>query len=328
MSYKKLKTNILLNIIMSSKTNNRYSSGKNNFERRVKNGKPNPKYVDLLEVDKPIAGQNFGCFSFITPEKILKQREMFFFDEFLKKWELSKSMEKFTQFLNFLSYKYKVSFEDVIKDYEEFIKEERENILTTSIEADYKTFLDNSEEELEKQFNVKNNFQTSVRGFKCRGNFASQEEAELRAKLLREADPNFDIFVGPVGQWLCWDPEAYKTGKTEYMEEELNQLMGEKVKNETFAKNAFEQRIKDTKKKAIEDNIKNAEKSGNALTQTIDEDGNLIGIQNTQEKVLLEKDAISVADIRSELFDGDNIVIGNTDNGRSELVSGPFVVPK
>lgn len=313
---------------MSSKTNNRSSSGKNNFERRVKNGKPNPKYVDLLEVDKPIAGQNFGCFSFITPEKILKQREMFFFDEFLKKWELSKSMEKFTQFLNFLSYKYKVSFEDVIKDYEEFIKEERENILTTSIEADYKTFLDNSEEELEKQFNVKHNFQTSVRGFKCRGNFASQEEAELRAKLLREADPNFDIFVGPVGQWLCWDPEAYKTGKTEYMEEELNQLMGEKVKNETFAKNAFEQRIKDTKKKAIEDNIKNAEKSGNALTQTIDEDGNLIGIQNTQEKVLLEKDAISVADIRSELFDGDNIVIGKTDNGRSELVSGPFVVLK
>lgn len=313
---------------MSSKTNNRSSSGKNNFERRVKNGKPNPKYVDLLEVDKPIAGQNFGCFSFITPEKILKQREMFFFDEFLKKWELSKSMEKFTQFLNFLSYKYKVSFEDVIKDYEEFIKEERENILTTSIEADYKTFLDNSEEELEKQFNVKHNFQTSVRGFKCRGNFASQEEAELRAKLLREADPNFDIFVGPVGQWLCWDPEAYKTGKTEYMEEELNQLMGEKVKNETFAKNAFEQRIKDTKKKAIEDNIKNAEKSGNALTQTIDEDGNLIGIQNTQEKVLLEKDTISVADIRSELFDGDNIVIGKSDNGRSELVSGPFVVSK
>jgi len=325
--YKKLRTNILLNNIMS-KTNNHSSSGKNNFERRVKNGQPNPKYVDLLEVDKPIAGQNFGCFSFITPEKILKQREMFFFDEFLKKWELSKSMEKFTQFLNFLSYKYKVSFEDVIKDYEEFIKEERENILTTSIEADYKTFLDNSEEELEKQFNVKNNFQTSVRGFKCRGNFASQEEAELRAKLLREADPNFDIFVGPVGQWLCWDPEAYKTGKTEYMEEELNQLMGEKVKNETFAKNAFEQRIKDTKKKAIEDNIKNAEKSGNLLTQTIDEDGNLIGIQNTQEKVLLEKDAISVADIRSELFDGDNIVIGKSDNGRSELVSGPFVVPK
>ena len=101
---------------------------KSKFERKTtKDGKPNPKYVDLLEVDKAIAGQNYGCFSFLTPEKILKQREMFFFEEFLKKWEFSKSMEKFAQFLNFVSYKYKVSFDDVMKDYEEFVKEERAN---------------------------------------------------------------------------------------------------------------------------------------------------------------------------------------------------------
>lgn len=298
---------------------------KSSFERKLtRNGQPNPKYVDLLELDKPIAGQNFGCFSFITPEKILKQRDLYFFKEFLNKWEFAKSMEKFTQFLNFLSFKYKVSFEDVMKDYEDFVKEERDLIIQSSIEDDYKTFLDKNEDQLEKDFNIKHNFQTSVRGFKSRGNFATQEEAELRAKLLREADPNFDIFVGPVGQWLCWDPESYKTGKTEYMEEELNQLMQEKTKNETFAKNAFDQRIKDTKKKAIEENMRNAEKSGNLLTQTIDDDGNLIGIQNTQERNLLEKESISVGDIRSELFDGENVVIGKSDYGQSELKSGPF----
>ena len=39
------------------------------FDRKVrKDGSTNPKYVDLLEVDKPIAGQGYGCFSFITPE--------------------------------------------------------------------------------------------------------------------------------------------------------------------------------------------------------------------------------------------------------------------
>ena len=55
------------------------------FERKLrKDGSENPKYVDLLELDKPIAGQQFGCFSFISPEKILKQREMFYFQEFLK----------------------------------------------------------------------------------------------------------------------------------------------------------------------------------------------------------------------------------------------------
>ena len=73
------------------------------FERKQKkDGSPNSKYVDLLEVDKPIAGQNFGCFSFISPENILKQREMFYFEEFIKQWDMNKSMEKFHQFLNYL----------------------------------------------------------------------------------------------------------------------------------------------------------------------------------------------------------------------------------
>ena len=148
---------------------------KKGFERKQKkDGSSNNKYVDLLEVDKPIAGQTFGCFSFISPEKILKQREMFFFEEFLKQWEMNKSMEKFHQFLNFISFKYKLQFEEVIKDFETFVKEERETIIKSSIEDDYKTFLDRDEDELEKKFNVKHNFQTSVKGFKARGNFASQ----------------------------------------------------------------------------------------------------------------------------------------------------------
>jgi len=156
------------------------------------------------------------------------------------------------------------------------------------------------------------------------------EEAELRCKMLREVDPNHDVFVGPIGMWMPWDPEAYKTGRVEYMEEELNKLMSEKVKNETNAKTAFEQRLKETKQKAIEENIKNAEKSGNALTQTIDGEGNLVGIanMNTQESVLVEKaekEEISVSDIRSELFESENVVIGKSDNGQSLLVSGPFV---
>lgn len=296
------------------------------FERKLrKDGSDNPKYVDLLELDKPIAGQQFGCFSFITPEKILKQREMFLFEEFLKKWEFSKSMEKFHQFINFMSFKYKLNFEDVMKDYEGFVKEERDNIISSSIEDDYKTFLDKNEDELEKQFNIKHNFQTSVRGFKSRGNFATQEEAEMRAKLLRESDSSFDVFVGPVGQWLCWDPEAYKTGRVEYMEEELNQLAQEKQKNESVAKNAFEQRVKETKQKAIDDNKKNAEKHGSTITQDIDTDGNLIGVEDAK---FSKTDAISAADIRSELFDGDNIVTGQSDYGRSELISGPFALKK
>ena len=73
------------------------------FERKLQsNGKPNPKYIDLLEEDRPITGQHFACVSFISPEKIIKSKDMFYFEHYLKQWDMAKSMEKFTQFLNFL----------------------------------------------------------------------------------------------------------------------------------------------------------------------------------------------------------------------------------
>jgi hypothetical protein len=305
-------------------------SSKKGFERKHSNGKENPKYVDILETDKPIAGQNFVCMSFVSPEKVLKQKEVFFFEEFLKNWEFNKSMEKFLQFVNFISFKYNLSFEDLNKDFKDFVQEEKENLVKSSLDDDYKTYLDNHEDDLQKKFDIANNFQTSTRGLKVRGVYPTQEEAELRCKMLREIDPNHDVFVGPVGTWMPWDPEAYKTGRVEYMEEELNQLMHEKQKNEANAKTAFEQRVKETKQKAIEDNVKRAEKSGNSLTQTIDEQGNLIGVNNanTQEFGLKEKENISSADIQMELFEGENIVVGKTDNGQSQLVSGPFATKK
>jgi len=302
------------------------NSKKAGFERKEINGKQNPKYVDLLEEDKPIAGQKFVCVSFVSPEKILKQKEIFLFEEFLNNWDFNKSMDKIVQFLNFVSYKYNVSFEDLSNDLKDFVKEEKEKLSKSSLADDYKTFLDNNESELEKTFNRLHNFQTCTRGLKIRGSYPTMEEAELRCKMLREIDPYHDIMVGPVGMWMPWDPEAYKTGRVEYLEEELNQLMHEKTKNETNAKAAFEQRLKETKQKAIEENIKNAEKSGNTLSQTIDADGNLIGVNNvnTQEFALKEQPNISTADICMELFEGENIVLGKTDNGQSLLVSGPF----
>jgi hypothetical protein len=302
------------------------SSKKSGFERKEINGKPNPKYVDLLEEDKPIAGQKFVCISFCSPEQILKKKELFLFEEFLKKWDLNKSMEKFVQFLNFVSFKYNLSFDDLTNDFKEFVKEEKETLSKTTFEDEYKTFLDNNEEELEKQFDIAHNFQTSTRGIKVRGSYPTQQEAELRAKMLREADDKHDIFVGPVGMWMPWDPEAYKTGRVEYMEEELNKLMSEKKNNEANAKSTFEQRVKESKQKAISENVKNAEKSGNTLTQTIDKDGNLIGVNNvnSQEFALKEQENISSADICNELFEGENIVVGKTDNGQSQLLSGPF----
>ena len=304
------------------------NSKKSGFERKQVNGKVNSKYIDLLEEDKPISGQKFVCVSFCSPDKILKEKEIFYFEEFLKKWDFNKSMEKFVQFLNFVSFKYNISFDDVSNDFKDFVKEERDSLVKSSMDDEFKTYIDNNEEELQKQFDIAHNFQTNTRGLKIRGSYPTQEEAELRCKMLREIDPNHDVFVGPIGMWMPWDPEAYKTGRVEYMEEELNQLMSEKNKNESNAKSAFEQRVKESKQKAIDENIKNAEKSGNTLTQSIDEDGNLIGVNNinTQEVAFKEQENISTADICMELFEGENIVVGKTDNGKSQLISGPFAI--
>jgi hypothetical protein len=290
------------------------SISKCNFERKLtKSGKKNKKYVDLLEEDKSIAGQKFVCVSFVSPEKILKQKEIFYFEEFLKKWDFNKSMEKFVQFLNFVSFKYNITFDDLTEDFKDYVKEERSKLISLKMDDDYKTFLDNNEEELEKNFGVEHNFQTSTRGLKIRGVFPTLEEAELRCKMLREIDPNHDVFVGPVGLWMPWEPEAYKTGRVEYMEEELNKLMHEKTKNEMNAKSAFEQRVKESKQHAIEDNIKKAEKSGNVLTQSIDVNGNLIGV-NTQEHKLKETRTLTTNDVNKELFEGDNIVTGKSNH--------------
>lgn len=269
------------------------------------NGTPNVKYVDLLEEDKPISGQKFCCVSMISPENILKQKNHFFFEEFLKHYEFTKSVQKFTQFLNFLSYKYDIKFDNVMSDFNDYMKSEKDDIVMDNISNEYKNFLDANEERLEDEFNKEHEFQTSVRGFKNRGNYSTQQEAELRAKLLREVDPNHDIYVGPVGMWMPWEPEAYKTGRVEYLEDELNQLMSEKNKNEAEAKKQFEKRVLESKRTAIQNNKKVAKESGNKLTQNIDKDGNLFGVNNTIENSLTNN--ADNNEIKEKLFENNNI---------------------
>jgi len=289
------------------------ADNKNITYRSKPDGTANPKYVDMLEEDKPIAGQKFTCVSFVSPEKVIKSRELFNFQQFLKQWELNKSLEKFNQFLNFLSYKYNLNFDTITKDLQDFCKDEKDKLFLTTLEDDYKNFIDATEDKLDEEFKREHGFQTSVRGLKVRGSYPTQEEAELRCKLLREVDPNHDVYVGPVGMWMPFHPESYKTGRVEYLEDELNQLMAEKNKNENSAKVEFDKRVRETKEKAMEDNRKKALASGNVLTQTMDDEGNLVSVKDRNEPV-------SIADLRKELFEGENIVTDKkSDHGLSNV---------
>jgi hypothetical protein len=269
--------------------------------------------IDLLDEDKPIAEQKFVCLSFISPEDIIKQKERFFFEKFVQQYDFVKSMEKFTQFLNFVSYKYEIKADELHEQFNAFSKSEKDKLMTT-VEDDYKFFIDNNEEKLLEEYGEKIEFQTSVRGLKVRGVFPTQKEAELRCKMIRQFDPNHDVYVGPVGLWVPFHPDAYKTGRVEYLEKELNELMNEKKKADDLNKVNFENRVKESKLNAIQENMKKAEETKNKLTQTINDKGELVSIENmnSQEKNLGVN--ATLEDIRKELFEGDNIVVGKTDH--------------
>jgi len=135
-----------------------------------------------------------------------------------------------------------------------------------------------------------------------------------------------------VGMWVPFHPDAYKTGRVEYMEETLNQLMAEKKKNEDSAKKEFDKRVKEAKEKAIEENKKNAEKSGSKLTQTLNSKGELVSVKNLSSEEGGDgdgsdedaeegcNDSVTLDDIRKQMFDTENVVIQkNTDHGLSRL---------
>ena len=291
--------------------------------------KEQEQVIDLLDEDRTISGQKYVCLSFISPENHIKKKELFFFEKYLKNFEFRKTFDKYTQFLNYLAYKYNLDFNSLTKDMEEFVEEERENLFVTSLEDDYKSFIDAKEEELQKEYSVQHNFQTNTRGIKVRGVFGSQEEAELKCKMLREDDPNHDVYVGQVGIWLPFHPEAYKTGRVEYLEKDLNELMSQKKKNDEISKEQFNERVKESKRKAIQENIAKAKKEGNKLMQTIDENGNLINADrmDVPGKNLLFGDGSSddsiTAELRKELFEAEDVLVGkqeNNDHGVGEIL--------
>ena len=277
--------------------------------------------VDLLDEDRPIAEQKFVCLSFISPEEIIKKKELFMFSEFVKQFDFNKSMEKFVQFINFISFKYNINVDELMEEFKTFVDSERKS-LTVNVDNDFKNFMDKNTESLESEFSKQNEFQTSVRGLKVRGVFPTQAEAELRCKMIREVDPHHDVYVGTVGMWLPYHPDAYKTGKVEYLEKELNELMHQKKKNEEIAKVEFDKRVKESKLKAIQENVEKARETNNKLTQTINDQGDLISIQNTNtvEKALGVN--ATLEDIKKELFEGDDILSKEeTDHGLSDIMT-------
>ena len=90
---------------MSSKT----------FEQKMtSDNKINCRYVDLLNEDPVISSQQYGCYSFVSPEKIIKKRDVFMFEKFVKQWQYSKALSVFSDFTQFLAYKYNLEGDKIM----------------------------------------------------------------------------------------------------------------------------------------------------------------------------------------------------------------------
>ena len=188
---------------------------------------------DFLEVDPKIPGQNFVCLSFVSPDKILKQKEMQFMTKFLE--HLFNAEDQYTNDMKekMMNKETKVDY-DVIKNF-------------------YEDWLFTRKEKLESEFYEENEFRTTIRGLKIRGTYDTHKEANIRAQVLRRKDPNFNVFVGQVGSWLPWDPECEQVPEQEYQEEMLNELVKKYQENLENRDNMYDQLKEEQIKKAREE---------------------------------------------------------------------------
>ena len=174
--------------------------------------------VDYLEVDEPIPGQNFVCLSFVSPESIIQSQDSFKVAKFLQSYAKDKDLD----------------VKKLMKEYDDFT---------------YKY-----SDELQRDFDKENNFQTNVRGLKVRGTYSTKEEAERRAKSLQNIDSDFHVFVGQVGYWLPWDPCADKIEDEHYIDTQLNEMM-QKYKENNIDRDIFYEEEKRDKVKAAREEV-------------------------------------------------------------------------
>ena len=204
------------------------------------------KETDYLDEDKPIRGQNYALMSFISPEEILNDKEVFFYGKFIA--SLGKNLK---ELLDGLRSKYPddVQLLNQIEENHNYFMDPKE------LQDQYRFFKSVHLAEMDKEFHANNGYKTTVRGVKIRGVFDTTEEAKTRAEVLKRGGDKFDIFLGQVGCWCPFSPNPEDLQDQEYAETELNTLMKKYKNNMDIRDLDFEER----KQKKIDAGIKEAE---------------------------------------------------------------------
>ena len=180
---------------------------------------------DYLEVDDPINGQSYVCLSFVSPENMIQNKEAFKTAKFLQ--SIAKEKEK---------------------DFKYFYNQ-------------YNDFMYKHHDSIQRDFDKDNKMKTNIRGVKVRGVFQTEEEARRKAKSLQVRDSSFNVFIGPVGYWLPWDPCADNVAEEEFMNDQLNEMIKKYKENEINKDKLYEDDKRDKIKRAEEEtNAKDKER--------------------------------------------------------------------
>ena len=177
------------------------------------------KEHDFLDQDQDIRGQKYVCMSFLSPEDVIKQKEVHFFNKFLSHFSTDLS-------LLFSNVQERFKEDSVVVDMMTNLKDRYDYVFNvTGLQKEFEFYKETNIADLEKEYLEKNNFQTTVRGIKVRGTYESITEAKNRASAIKKFDKNFDVFVGEVGCWCPWSPYPEEIKDQEYSETQLNTMM-------------------------------------------------------------------------------------------------------
>merc|ERR1711865_582410 len=190
---------------------------------------------DFLSVDSPIPGQNYVCLSFVSPETLMKNKEVYTVKHFLN--ELLNNDDKKNLILN----QDTLTYTQVSELYE-------------GHKLEYSTVIN-------KEFDEANDYSTSLRCMKVRGIYDTLKKAKYRAQKLQNTDKNFNVFVGQVGYWLPWDPDPNQMKDQEFMNDKLNELMKKYQENKDHKDYVFDKSTKDRINKAREKSNQNKTQS-------------------------------------------------------------------
>ena len=269
---------------------------------------------DFLDVDQPIRGQNYVCLSFVSPEKILRQKDLYYVKNFLQDYFKNKqeSLSNYKKMNDSIQHFYKLAnkkfsedseFSEILNDLNKYSKisqasydsvKNMYNINYDKIKNYYDDFVFANEDRIEKEFTEQNDFRTTMRGLKVRGVYDTLKEAQIRAKVLQRKDKNFNVFVGQVGYWLPWDPSTDKIEDQEYSENQLNTIVKKYKENQRQRDEHFEQRRIDE----LEKNQREIAKKKKRLEQLKAKQAKKIKEQETiKQSIVLPSSEEAVANI-------------------------------